>query len=468
MAVADAPGGLSEAAITEFVARVGELSHGTLVVEPEFGVGDGDPHGHEVGVANLVIQGAYDLGLTPSRAWALAGIPSLTALETPLLIDNDALATAVARSDVADRALEAMGSSVVGLALWPDGLRHLYSLPPSGRVFRTPADVAGAVILAPASTVTEALITALGGELYGGKPYSHRVYPGELTADADGGAIAGVEVGTALARFPRPDAQAAADLVLSAQYQVLVASAATRERLSEDHRDVVKQAARDIAWSAADRVVSEADAAVDHCANGGTMFLAGRDAVEVFRRVAAPVGRALARDPFTARLIADIEALKAVTPAAPPAEPCGPDQVIHYPIAPTAGYRGDLPPEGSYRADITAKELLARGASGTTAEWNAGLTTWTFEDGEAFFEAMNIDGLHQCRATMESVDGRLVRLTTTFGSCDVTLDFLWRPEPGGISMLLLEPPPGHAWSLQTFIDNQALVQQRWIAVFEGG
>jgi hypothetical protein len=83
IAVADAPRGSSETAVAELVARVGEMSDGLLVIEPTFGVGDGDQYGYEVGVANLVLQGVYDLALTPSRAWDLAGITSLHALETP-------------------------------------------------------------------------------------------------------------------------------------------------------------------------------------------------------------------------------------------------------------------------------------------------------------------------------------------------------------------------------------------------
>jgi TRAP-type C4-dicarboxylate transport system substrate-binding protein len=468
MAVADAPGGPTEAAVRDLAARVGESSDGTLVIEPTFGIGDSHELGFEVGVADLVLHGAYDLALTPSRAWALAGVSSLQALEAPFLIDNDALARAVATSQVADEALAAMGPSVVGLAMWPDGLRRLFSFPPSGRTFRSPADVAGAVILAPASAVTEALITALGAELYGGKPYSFRVYPGELTADADRGVISGADVGTSLARFPRPDAEGAVDLVVSAEYQVLAANAAAWARLSDTQRNILEQAARQTARWAADRLVSDAEAALGHCANGGTLYVAGSDAVDVFREAVAPVRETLAREPFTARLIADIDALKAVTPTSHRAEPCGPTRAVGYPVSDTTGYRGDLPPDGSYRAELTFQALLDRGASRTTAEWNAGLTTWTFKDGEVTFEAINIDGHHRCHATMESVEGRLVRLTTTFGSCDVTLDFLWRPEPDGISMLLLEPPPGHAWSLQTFVDNQALLEQRWIAIFEAG
>jgi hypothetical protein len=197
------------------------------------------------------------------------------------------------------------------------------------------------------------------------------------------------------------------------------------------------------------------------------MYVAGREAVEAFHEAAAPVRAAMARDPVTARLIADIEALKTVTPASPHAEPCGPTRALEYPISDATGYRGVLPPDGSYRAEITVGDLLARGSSRTFAEWNSGLTTWTFEGGEAIFEAMNVDGPHRCHTTMVSVDGQLVRLTTTFGSCDVTLDFLWRPESDGISMLLLAPP-GHTWSPETFADSEALLERRWIAVHAGG
>ena len=117
-------------------------------------------------MADLVQRGETDLAVVSSRAWDLAGVTSLQALQAPYLIDNDALSLAVAQSDVARRSLDAMGNSVVGLTLWPEDLRHLFSFPNCPRDFRSPAGVSGATMLWQKSGLTAELMKDLGAVEY--------------------------------------------------------------------------------------------------------------------------------------------------------------------------------------------------------------------------------------------------------------------------------------------------------------
>ena len=154
------------------VKRVAELSGGRITITPVFSAGGAD---YEVGVARLVKDGGVELALTSTRAFDLVGISSLQFLQAPFLIDNDALALAVARSDIAQRALDQMGDAV-GLTIWPIEVRHFQAFPGCDRDFRTPAGIRGATIFSPPSGVSRALADALGAKTW-------------FSVDADRGAV---------------------------------------------------------------------------------------------------------------------------------------------------------------------------------------------------------------------------------------------------------------------------------------
>jgi hypothetical protein len=216
--------------------------------------------------------------------------------------------------------------------------------------------------------------------------------------------------------------------------------------------------------AALERQPDESDLGRTWCANGGSIVHAGPGAIEAFRIAAEPVHEALAADPLTAELITAVEGRKAAAERSPIAATCGRDVASAFPVSETTGYLGTLPPPGSYRAELTADELLARGSSPGFATANAGLTTWTFTQDGASLEAHNADGVHRCSAPMSSVEGDLVHLGVSSGGCGITFDFLWRPEPDGISMLLLEPPPADRWTVKDFTDFQPLVERVWTRV----
>jgi hypothetical protein len=104
--------------------------------------------------------------------------------------------------------------------------------------------------------------------------------------------------------------------------------------------------------------------------------------------------------------------------------------------APTAdparsAFVGTVPPDGTYSAEITSEDLVAKGASPEFAQQNQGTWTWTFADGAyALLQSPNSEG---CSGTYESIEGTLVRMATTVETeCGYRGDILWAPEPDGI------------------------------------
>jgi hypothetical protein len=88
LAVADA-GTLSEPYVLAFIEQVKTLSDGSITVEPTWEAGSDTTPVFEQGVAKIVKEGQYDLGLAGSRAWDSLGITSFQALQAPFLITDD-------------------------------------------------------------------------------------------------------------------------------------------------------------------------------------------------------------------------------------------------------------------------------------------------------------------------------------------------------------------------------------------
>jgi TRAP-type C4-dicarboxylate transport system substrate-binding protein len=166
LAISDGIGRPSQTAVDTFVEQVATLSGGSITVDPVYDAGNDTPEGFEVGVAGLVERGDIDLGMVASRAWDLAGVTSLQALQAPFLITDDALAAAVASGPIADDLLGGMAEAgVTGLALWPEDLRHPFSFV-ADKPLVTPEDFAGKTILAQPSALSRSLVAALGAKVF--------------------------------------------------------------------------------------------------------------------------------------------------------------------------------------------------------------------------------------------------------------------------------------------------------------
>ncbi|MCY7417837.1 MAG: hypothetical protein LH650_04945 [Chloroflexi bacterium] len=447
----------SEPAALDLARLATELSDGSLTIVPTFDGGD---------VAAAVKAGTADLGMLPSREWDAAGVTSLAALEAPFLIDNDALAVAVATSPIATKAMDGLSAvGVTGLAMWPEDLRHLFAFGPSGKLFRTPADISGSQVLVVAGTPGHDVITALGGTIY-----EEGVASGNLTgdrgSDADSGALAGMVTGLWGAGLPRTDVTVAGDAVLYAKYQMLVGNSAALSRLSERQRELLDQIVTQAQEAALGRHFTEADLAAATCASGGTVIEAGPDALAQLITAAAPVAAALATDPVTGGLMLDIEALKASTPASPGAGTCAPPGAQlqpSYAVSDTTGFVGTLLPDGVYRADVSVDDLIGRGADPQWARDNAGLMTWTFQSGLVTHQNVRPAGSFACQGDYRSVDSRYVEITDRpGGDCDLGIDFVWRPVPEGIAFVLI--PPSAPWSVSDFRTVQAHLERVWVRV----
>ncbi|MEX0985293.1 MAG: TRAP transporter substrate-binding protein DctP [Actinomycetota bacterium] len=193
------PRGLPDTPVVEgFADAVEELSGGSMDVEIVWAAGgdSSDPDGFERGVVELVRDGELDLGLIGARAWDTLGVRSFQALQAPFLITDQDVLSDVLESPVADEMLAGLeGTGVVGLGLYPDGLRH-----PMGyeSAMTSPEDFEGARIRLVPSVATELLVRTLGGEPV------HDLAGDALDAAIADGEIQGTEISLGLAARMAP------------------------------------------------------------------------------------------------------------------------------------------------------------------------------------------------------------------------------------------------------------------------
>jgi len=307
LAVADKGGRPSEPYVLEFIEQVKTLSNGNIIIEPSWEAGNSTEAGFEVGVIQLVKAGQADLGLAASRAFDVENITSFQALQAPFLITNDALAKAVATSDISTRMLDSLSSTgIVGLTIWPEDLRHPFSIIPDKPIL-SPEDFAGLNVRATPSNVTYELLDALGST---------------PTMDDSNyqAAESGLRQGTSLTGIPT----ATGNVIFFAKFQVLFANGPAFEKLSEAQRAILHDAAIATQAKAIAEHPSEVEAATAWCADGESIVTASDAQVAAFEVAAQPVFDSIEQDSLNAELIAAIRDLKAKTEPSPGAEACGP------------------------------------------------------------------------------------------------------------------------------------------------
>jgi TRAP-type C4-dicarboxylate transport system substrate-binding protein len=459
LAVSDDPAKPSEPAVNKFVSDVATASRGNITVAPTFDAGKGTEKGFELGVVDLVQRGETDLAVVSTRAWDLAGVTSLQALQAPYLIDNDALVLAVAQSDVARRSLEAMGNGVVGLTMWPEDLRHLFSFPNCPKDFRSPVGVRGATILWQKSGLTRELMEGLGAVEY---------VEDDRHLDAAACKLQGQENGLGQVRaMALRDAIGIGNVTLFPKYQVLVANQASFDHLSDGQRQILLNAAVSVQADVIARHQTDAALAVAWCAQGGSVVVASEEQRHEFVSAADPIYARLEADPLTKQLIADIRTLRVSTPASPGAaasECKGGSTFVPEPTSATSdgvGFSGDVPPNGTFRAEFTYDGLVAQGATPEWARMNSGIWTWTFLDGKYHYLDQ---GNLACNGTYRTVDGKYFHLEVDADqsvNC-VGGDFLWKQEPDGIRLATLHIPEGT--SAQDYWDIFRWLDRVWIKI----
>ena len=367
----DAQGRPAADQIEEFARQVDELSEGAVRIEPVWNAaGDTDEDDWDQKVARMVVGGELDMGMIPARAWDTEGVTSLRALNAPFLITSDELAAEVASSELAGTMLAGLDTvGVTGLALLPEGLRHVFSF---GDPLLTPGDFKGELIRVPASDTAYATFAALGAT------------PDDVTANTDaisnGGEVAAAESSFALApTLPRPST-GVSNVTLYPKYNSLVINTSAWAELPAEQQAALRDAAeRTRGWSI-DTLPDEASRAAAFCRSGGLVVTAEEQDLDAFQRAVQPVYTDLELDPTTRTLIEQIRALQESTGAEPATvEPCGPDSV-----APStqAGGESAAFPEGVYRAEVPREVFLEAGVEDSTARLHAGVWTLIFADGK--------------------------------------------------------------------------------------
>src|SRR5262249_8632746 len=158
---------------------------------------------------------------------------------------------------IGKRMLESLAPlGLVGLTLWPEDLRHPFSVVPD-KPFLTPADFAGAHMRAAPSDVTYQIIDALGAT----PTFEDGEYEVAESGLRQGGTLNGKPIATGNVTF-------------YPKFQVLFANGAAFARLSEEQRTVLRQAAAAAQKKAIAEHPREVDAATDWCAQGNTIVLA--------------------------------------------------------------------------------------------------------------------------------------------------------------------------------------------------
>lgn len=414
--------------VHEFADQVQALSQGKITIELVWDAGGGTFDGYEKGTLQRVLQGKYDLGLVASRTWDSEAITNFQALHAPFLISNNALAEAVASGAIGQRMLDSLSAvGLVGLTLWPEDLRHPFSVMPD-KPLLSPQDFAGLHIRTPLSDAAYQLIDALGAMPMTGDGG----YEGAESGLRQGGSLTGKPIATGNVTF-------------YSKFQVIFANADAFNRLSDAQRTVLRQAATATQSKAIAEHPKEIDVATAYCADGGSIVLTSDAQVAAFEKAAQPVFDNLAKDPLNAEMIAAIRELKAHTTPSAGAAACTPVATAPSPASATSTvsqtWSAGLPPNGTWRVELSTEDFERMGLLHSLAVSSAGVYTWTFQDGESRGDWQGAQGQPSgpgCKATYAVVED-FVRFT--FGAntdCAGEVDDIqWRLEDDGLHLHLV-------------------------------
>jgi TRAP-type C4-dicarboxylate transport system substrate-binding protein len=444
LVVADGPGYQGALDAQLFIEEVAKAAGGNIVIESRL---DGVPDtgtANEQRVVEAVRAGDYDLGITATRVWDLEGVTSFQALGAPMLIDSDDLAWKVADGEVGRTALAGLeASGIHGLGLWPAHLRHLFSYPICPFDFRTADGVRGATILVPPSAVTRDMIKALGGEVFAQS--TGMIAVAQCRLDGQEAPMSG-------AGLQWKSAVALSDVVLFPRFEVVFANSAALTHLTARQRAMLDVAITATIARARSGYQTDQQAAAQLCGDGEHAVVRAADGeVAAYQAAFRPVTAQLESDPATKTMMDAIRVIKAGLPAAVHPSPCGPIGLLggHTEASPnpsfvtkdTSGMSRTLPPAGTYRIDLKAKDMLSKGASAVYAAGNAGV--WTLTIAGERWELHHRGGLNDedCGGSLEARDAGFVRALTVYdGGCGWDYDFVWRSSDAGLTVVLVGLP----------------------------
>ncbi len=359
----DPPGRPASDQMAEFADQVESRSDGALRIELRHraaGVGVDD---WDQAVARLVVDGDLDLGMVPARAWDTEGVTSLRALTTPLLVTTDEHMDAVALDDELSRDLLAGLDEVgiTGLALMPEGIRHLMTVEGGpGLVDRL---AAGGMVRSPLSETTWSFFEALGA----------RPTDAELT-----GEMVAAESQVALAGTLGSASTLVGNLPLFAKVNSLVVNTEAFGELTEEQQDWLNEAARATRDWAVDTRADDHELATAFCEGDGTIVHASGADSFVVTDAATQVTDGLRADAGTSELIDRIAALDGTASVTPLAR-CSPSAAAITPSTLTPD-PGRLP-DGVYRVEFTDDYLASQGVTLENIGYAHGVWTVKLRDG---------------------------------------------------------------------------------------
>jgi TRAP-type C4-dicarboxylate transport system substrate-binding protein len=432
--VADDDSAPSAAHVRTLVQRVATASGGKITIVPTFNAGGPS---FEEGILNRLASGDAELALVGSRSLDLVGETSFTPLTAPFVIDRESVAREIARGEIGRQALAGL-QRYVGLALWPEDLRHVTQLKNCGHDLKTPAGMKGTTFLVQPSGILHDALDALGAVRY-------PTLEADRNIDAEACELQGLEGGLDhLYAIPmRSHPVLLADITIYAKFEVLVANRDTFSRLSSAQQDALRRATAEVQAAAIDGQPIDSDLAGEFCAEGGSVIQAGTGAQAAYREAVTSVTARIERDPALKAQLDAIRALEASsTLVSPKLMPCD-STLIEEPLPSQdlTGYVGTTFPNGTFRRKLVPEELIAAGVPAAMARGNEQVLTYVFDSGRFTFSWDALDNdKGSCTGTYVSVGGKYVELTPdpAFDECGIGPRHMWREVPGGISLVTLD------------------------------
>ncbi|MFI6437790.1 TRAP transporter substrate-binding protein [Streptomyces sp. NPDC050759] len=291
-----------------FLQNVRTLSHGSTKISVQFDAHHKEGPDFEEQLLNDVQSGRVDLAALGSRAFDIRRAPALGALTAPLLISSFDAEEKVLGAPVAERMIrEVDGGGLTGVGLLPGSVRRPFG---AGTPLLGPQDYKGRSIGIQESKVADSTVRALGAkpEWFGA---------GSSVAGFDGfeqqiGSVNG-------SRYDAAGMIGTANVVLWPRPIVLVANTKAIERLGEDQRKLLQDAARRAVHGAGADLREEEHRDLESlCARGQTFAAASPAQLTALRKAVQPVYDHLARDRRTKEYLDTVTALVRDVPAEPP------------------------------------------------------------------------------------------------------------------------------------------------------
>lgn len=421
--------------IEEFARQVEELSEGSIVIEPVWhSAGDGPDWDQRV--ARMVVSGELDMGNIPARAWDTEGVTSLRALNAPFLITSDELVAEVITSDLVDEMMSGLEDiGVVGLTLFPEGLRHPFGF---AEPLLGPEDYKGQAIRTPTSATTEAMFAALGAAVTDDEPN------------------ASDQAGMESAYVLGPSGSATGNVVFYPKVNSLVVNAEAFAGLTGQQQEILHEAATATQAWAIEMTPSDAAAAAEFCELEQAVVLASSADLAALEAATAPVYAELEADELTKSLISRIREMKTVVQVSTSvAAACGkvPDVV-------TAGGTTSTVIDGIYRFEVSEDQLRAGGVNEADIRDVTGTYTWTFANGEVgFVQTGPYPESAAADDAIFTVEGDLLTIVWDDLFTEV---FRWTTnDSGDLILTVVSDPPD--WLAVT----EVYVAQPWVRVGDG-